>query len=72
MFLSIDFRAGNFHDSLSDAKTATDLQPSYVKAIVTGKSQNRKLQQLYVVILTNNKRNAEARFVFKVIFFRQF
>ena len=35
-------RAGNFHDSQSDGKTATDLQSSYVKAIVTGKSQNRK------------------------------
>ena len=42
MFLFIDFCAGNFHDSLTDAKTATDLQPSYVKAIVIGKSQERK------------------------------
>ena len=63
----------NFHDSLSDAKTATDLQPSYVKAIVTGKSQKRKWGELYVVILpnnNNNKRLAEECFVFKVIFSR--
>ena len=38
----IDFRAGNFHDSLSDAKTALDLQPSYVGATVIGERHRRK------------------------------
>ena len=38
--------AGNFHDSLSDAKTAIDLQPSYVKAIVRGKSNLRNDKKL--------------------------
>ena len=42
MFLFIAFRAGNFHDSLSDAKAATDLQPSYVKAIVRGKESLKR------------------------------
>ena len=28
---------GNYNDSLSDAKLAIDLQPSYIKAIVRGK-----------------------------------
>ena len=28
---------GNYNDSLSDAKVATDLQPSYVNAIVRGR-----------------------------------
>ena len=28
---------GHYNDSLSDAKVATDLQPSYVKAIVRGR-----------------------------------
>ena len=36
--LLLIMRAGNFHDSLSDAKTAIDLQPSNVNAIVRGKS----------------------------------
>ena len=36
LFIFINFHTGNFHDSLSDAKTAMDLQPSYVKAIVIG------------------------------------
>ena len=42
LFIFIDFRTGNFHESLSDAKTATDLQPSYVKAIVIGEGDKRK------------------------------
>ena len=42
IFHFINFGAGNFHGSLSDAKTAADLQPSYVKAIVTGKGLKRK------------------------------
>ena len=46
MFLFTDFRAGNFHDSLSDAKTATDLQPSYVKAIFRGKDESVTVRNL--------------------------
>ena len=51
IFLFIDFCAGKFHYSLSDAKSATDLQPSYVKAIFTGKRHLRKRLEIYVVIL---------------------
>ena len=39
IFLSISclvFVTGNYKDSLSDANIATDLQPSYVNAIVRG------------------------------------
>lgn len=28
---------GNYHESLSDSKRATELQPAYLKAIVRGK-----------------------------------
>ena len=35
-FLNI-FSTENFIDSLDDAKLATDLQPSFVKAIISGK-----------------------------------
>ena len=30
-------RTGNYHESLSDSKRATELQPAYLKAIVRGK-----------------------------------
>ena len=42
LFIFINFHTGNFHDSLGDAKTATNLQPSYVKAIVIGEGHKRK------------------------------
>ena len=29
-------KPGNYHDSLSDAKAATELQPTFLKAIVRG------------------------------------
>ena len=31
------YSTGNYHDSLSDAKAATELQPTFLKAIVRGK-----------------------------------
>ena len=35
--------AGNYNNSLNDAKVATDLQPSLVKAIATGKISEIKM-----------------------------
>ena len=43
-FLNI-FSTENFIDSLDDAKLATDLQPSFVKAIISGKI---KINVVYV------------------------
>ena len=31
------FLTGNYHESLSDAKVAIELQPSFIKAFVRGK-----------------------------------
>ena len=39
----INCLTGNYIDSLSDAKVAIGLQPTYVKAIVRGKKDNDKL-----------------------------
>ena len=46
-FYSLDFidyafilLTGNYLDSLSDAKAAIELQPSYLKAIVRGQASN--------------------------------
>ena len=30
------FKTGSYHDSLSDAKAATELQPTFLKAIARG------------------------------------
>ncbi|KAL9981523.1 hypothetical protein ACROYT_G010233 [Oculina patagonica] len=39
------FYLGNYHESLKDSKNATDLQPTYVKAIVRGASASVELNQ---------------------------
>ncbi len=37
MFYNCIYLTGNYHDSLKDAKSATELQPTFLKAIVRGK-----------------------------------
>lgn len=49
------FKLGNYHDSLSDAKAATELQPTFLKAIVRGATACVELKKFEEAITWCNK-----------------
>ena len=51
LLICLLYLTGNYHDSLSDAKVAIDLQPCYIKAIVRGKfsSSNCLISKGFVI-----------------------
>lgn len=51
----VHFKLGNYHDSLSDARAATELQPAFLKAIVRGATASAELKKFEEAITWCNK-----------------
>lgn len=55
---------GNYHDSLSDAKAATELQPNFLKAFIRGKITIRVWARDFYDVIVDE---AEGRINYRLI-----